>query len=96
LLEDARSELATREHDRLAAQSAEEWLLALRGRIEEVEEDTPEAYQKRRQLVKLLVSGITAGWDADGGVDVRITYRFGPPETPDMEEVFAIGVNDSP
>jgi hypothetical protein len=96
LLEDARSELAAREHDRLAAQSAEEWLLALRGRIEEVEEDTPEAYQKRRQLVKLLVSGITAGWDADGGVDVRITCRFGSPEGPDREEMFAIGVNDTP
>jgi hypothetical protein len=96
LLEDARSELAAREHDRMAAQSAEEWLLALRGRIEEVEEDTPEAYQKRRQLVKLLVSGITAGWDADGGVDVRITYRFGPPEGLDRGEVFAIGINDAP
>jgi site-specific DNA recombinase len=96
LLEDACSELAAREHDRIAAQSAEEWLLTLRGRVEEVEEDTPEAYQKRRQLVKLLVSGITAGWDADGRVDVRITYRFGPPEALDREEVFAIGINDTP
>jgi hypothetical protein len=50
----------------------------------------------RRQLVRLVVSGIAAGWDADGGVDVRITYRFGPPETQDMGEVFAVGVNDSP
>ena len=41
LLEDARSELAAKEHDRLAAQSAEEWLLARRDRVEEVEEDTP-------------------------------------------------------
>ncbi len=96
LLEDARSELAAKEHDRLAAQSAEEWLLALRDRVEEVEEDTPGAYQKRRQLTKLLVSGITAGWDADGRLDVRITYRFGPPETADSGELFAIGINDSP
>src|SRR3712207_4886586 len=64
LLEDARSELAAKEHDRLAAQSAEEWLLALRDRVEEVEEDTPGAYQKRSQLVKLLVSGVMARWDA--------------------------------
>jgi hypothetical protein len=96
LLEDARSELAAKEHDRLAVQSAEEWLLSLRGRIEEVEEDTPEAYQDRRQLVRLLVSGITAGWDADGGVDVRITYRFGPPGELDRGELFAVGINDSP
>jgi site-specific DNA recombinase len=96
LLGDARSELAAREQDRLAAQGAEEWLLALRDHVEEVEGDTPEAYQKRRQLVKLLVSGITAGWDADGRIDVRITYRFGPPEGLDREEVFATGINDSP
>jgi site-specific DNA recombinase len=96
LLEDARSELAAKEHDRLAAQSAEEWLLALRDRVEEVEEDTPEAYQKRSQLVKLLVSGVTAGWDADGRLDVRITYRFGPPEGSDRGDVFAIGINDTP
>jgi DNA invertase Pin-like site-specific DNA recombinase len=96
LLEDVRSELAAKEHDRQAAQSAQAWLLALRDRVEEVEEDTPEAYQKRRQLTKLLVSGITAGWDADGRLDVRITYRFGPPETADSGELFAIGINDSP
>ncbi len=96
LLEDARSELAAKEHDRLAAQSAEEWLLALRDRVEEVEEDTPGAYQKRSQLVKLLVSGVTARWDADGRIDVRITYRFGPPEVPGRGDVFAVGINDSP
>jgi hypothetical protein len=96
LLEDARSDLAAKEQDRQAAQSAQAWLLALRDRVEEVEEDSREAYQKRRQLVKLLVSGITAGWDAEGRVDVRITYRFGPPEVPDGGEMFAIGINDSP
>ncbi len=96
LLDDARSELAAREHDRLTAQSVEAWLLALRNRVEEVEEDTAEAYQKRRQLVKLLVSGVSAGWDAEGRVDVRITYRFGPPEVPDSRELFAVGISDSP
>jgi hypothetical protein len=96
LLEDARSELAAKEHDHLAAQGAEEWLLALRDRVEEVEEDTPGAYQKRSQLVRLLVSGLTAGWDADGRIDVRITYRFGPPEVPGRGDVFAVCINDSP
>ncbi len=96
LLEDARSELAAKEHDRLAARNARAWLLTLRDRVEEVEEDTPEAYRKRRQLVRLLVSGITAGRDADGQLDVRITYRFGPPEAQDRGEMFAVGINDAP
>jgi hypothetical protein len=71
--------------------------LTLSDRVEEIEEDTSEAYQKRRQLVKLLVSGVTAGWEADGRIDVQITYRFGPPEVPDSGEMFAIGgINDTP
>lgn len=80
----------------LAAQKVRAWLLTLGDRVEEVEEDTPEAHQKRRQLVKLLVSGVTAGWDADGRVDVRITYRFGPPEVPNRGDMVAVGINDSP
>ena len=96
LLEDARSELAAREHDRLAARNVRAWLLTLRDRVEEVEEDTPEAYRKRRHLVRLLVSGITAGRDTDGRLDVRITYRFGPPEGSDRGDMFAVGINDKP
>ena len=64
--------------------------------MEEVEGDSPEAYQKRRELVKLLVAGITAGKHDDGSPDVRITYRFGPPEPYPEEGVFANGVENGP
>jgi hypothetical protein len=64
--------------------------------VEEVEGDSPEAYQKRRELVKLLVAGITAGKHDDGSPDVRITYRFGPPEPYPEEDMFASGVEDGP
>ena len=57
--------------------------MALRERIAEVEEDTEEAYRARRQLVKLLVQSITVGKKhEDGGIEARITYRFGPPSPP--------------
>jgi hypothetical protein len=46
----------------------------------EVEEDTEEAFRAGRQLVKLLVQSVTVGKKhEDGGTEVRITYRFGPP-----------------
>jgi hypothetical protein len=61
-----------------------------------VGKDYPGSLPETRQLVKLLVSGIAAGRDADGQLDVRITYRFGPPEAADMGKVFAVGVNDTP
>ena len=60
--------------------------MALREHIAEVEEDTEEAYRARRHLVKLLVQSITIGKKhEDGGIEVRITYRFGPPSPPPAE-----------
>ncbi len=59
--------------------------MALRERIAEVEEDTEEAFRARRQLVKLLVQSITVGKRHEDGVEVRITYRFGPPSPPPAE-----------
>ena len=60
--------------------------MALRERIAEFEEDTEEALRTRRQLVKLLVQSITVGKKhEDGGIEVRITYRFGPPSPPPAE-----------
>jgi hypothetical protein len=49
-----------------------------------------------RELVKLLVAGITVGKGEDGRPDVRITYRFGPPEPSDEEAAFVTGVKDAP
>src|SRR5215207_10547150 len=60
------------------------------------ETDSPEAYQKRRELVMLLVAGIMAGKHDDGSPDVRITYRFGPPEPYPEEDVFASGIEKAP
>ena len=46
----------------------------------EVEEDTPEGFEKRKQLVGLLVESISLGKNQEGGrAEVQITYRFGPP-----------------
>jgi hypothetical protein len=50
----------------------------------EIEEDTPEAFGKRKQLVGLLVESISLGKrQKDGRAETQITYRFGPP--PDSE-----------
>ena len=45
------------------------------------EDDTPESFIKRQQLVRLLVGGITLGRDEDGETTVEVTYRFGPPKS---------------
>jgi site-specific DNA recombinase len=81
LLESVEADLSQeREHKELA-ETTHAWLLTLRQRVAEVEQDTEEAYLARRQLVKLLVARITAGRrDEDDGTEVRITYRFDPPE----------------
>jgi hypothetical protein len=82
---------AQREHARVA-ETAQEWLITLRDRVEEIEEDSPEAYAKRRELVKLLVERIVVGRDENGDTSVRITYRFGPPEPPREMGEFVSGV----
>jgi hypothetical protein len=67
-------------------EAAHAWLVALRERIAEVDENTEEAFRARRQLVKLLVQSITIGKKhEDGGIEVRITYRFGPPSSSPAE-----------
>ena len=52
--------------------------------LAEVEENTPEGFEKRKQLVGLLVESIYLGKSQQGGrVEVQITYRFGTPLAPD-------------
>jgi site-specific DNA recombinase len=80
LLESVEAELATANERTQLAASTEAWLTSLRERIAEVEEDTPEGFLKRQQLVKLLVDRIMAGRNPEGEVMVEITYRFGPPD----------------
>ena len=45
------------------------------------EGDTEETFRDRRRLVRLLVAEVAAGEKReDGTSEVRITYRFDPPE----------------
>ncbi len=82
LIESVDADLAQKRERKELAQTTHAWLLTLRERIAEVEENTEEAFAKRRQLVKLLVARITLGRDQDGRPRARITYRFGPPSPP--------------
>jgi hypothetical protein len=81
MLEATEAELAEKSERAEVTEGIEAWLQALRERLTEVEEETEEAYLVRRQLVRLLVAGITVGRSEDGHADVRVTNRFGePPE----------------
>ena len=74
------AELSQKREQTELADTTEAWLYTLRERLEEVEEDTPEAFQARRRLVKLLVKSVSAGKrPGDGRTEIQITYRFGPP-----------------
>jgi hypothetical protein len=80
------AELSQKRAHQELTEAAHVWLLTLQERIAEVEEDTEEAFRARRQLVKLLVQSITVGKKhEDGSIEVRITYRFGPPFSPPAE-----------
>src|SRR5215207_2858159 len=96
LLQSVEADLAQKHEQAQLAESAEAWLVALKERVSEIEEDTKEAFEKRRQLVKLLVAGITVG-KKDGRPDVRITYRFGPPSDGDLgeEDAVVVGIKNS-
>jgi site-specific DNA recombinase len=94
LIESVESKLSTVEESKLAAMTAEAWLMTLRESLSEVERDTEEAYLHRRELVKMLVEKITADRDEDGRTKVDITYRFGPPEAP-LEVGILVGVQNS-
>lgn len=56
-------------------------MLSLRKNLVEVEQDTDEAFRKRRERVKLLIEKISAGRGEDGRLRVDISYRFSPPES---------------
>ena len=90
LLGSAEAELSHRRERMELTETTRAWLAALRRRVVEVEEDTEDAFRIRRQLVRLLVAGITARRrHEDGSTEVRVTYRFGP--TPDAEDYSSMG-----
>ena len=89
LLESVKADLSQKYERKELAETTHTWLVTLRQRLAEIEEDTEEAFHARRQLVRLLVAEIAAGKRTeDGSTEVRITYRFGPPggEGEDEEE----------
>jgi site-specific DNA recombinase len=79
LIESVDADLSHRREHTELARTTHAWLVTLRERIAEVEEDTAEAYKKRKQLVRLLVQGVALENDESRQTKVRITYRFDPP-----------------
>jgi hypothetical protein len=80
------ADVARAEEDRELAASTEAWIMILRESLQEVEADTQEAFDKRRELVRLLVNRIVVSQTEEGRPKVDITYRFGPPATENLEE----------
>ncbi len=91
LIGSVETDLATKHENRMVAARTEVWLMGLRKNLAEVGQDTEEAFEKRRELVKLLVQKIAPSRDEDGRTRVDIKYRFGPPTTPVGEEYSADG-----
>jgi hypothetical protein len=86
-IEATKTDLSQRRERVQVADTTVAWLNLLRERAEEIEEDTPEAFVKRQQLVRLLVERIALNRGEGRKTTVVITYRFGPPE--DRAEVEA-------
>jgi len=78
LVDAAEVDLSQVQENVLAAKTTEAWLMTLRERTAELDEDTVEAFDKRRALTMLLVDRIDLGRSESGNVRARITYRFGP------------------
>src|SRR5215216_4842046 len=87
LLASIEVELSERRERTALTDTTHAWLLSLRQRLDEVEDDTPEGFEKRKQLVGLLVESISLGksQQQEGRAEVQITYRFGPPPASDTE-----------
>src|SRR5215203_4929684 len=87
LLASIEVELSERRERTALTDTTHAWLLSLRRRLKEVEDDTPEGFEKRKQLVGLLVESISLGKSQQqaGRAEVQITYRFGPPPASDTE-----------
>ena len=80
LISSVEADLARKHENKMVAETTEVWLLTLRKNLAEVERDTEDAFEKRRELTKLLVEKITVGRNEDGRARVDLTYRFGPRE----------------
>jgi site-specific DNA recombinase len=95
LVEAAEADLSQRREQAELADTTYAWLTALRDRVEEIEADTPDAFLKRQQLVRLLVDRITVVRGESGETTVEITYRFGPPDDLGEEDSFVGNLQNS-
>ena len=86
LIASAEADLAAKDKEALVARSTEARLLTLHESLTEVEQDTEEAFEARRELAKLLVERISVGRAQDYRPRVGITYRIGPPGNPARRE----------
>jgi hypothetical protein len=94
LIASVESDLAQKHENKMVAESTEAWLITLRKNLAQVERDTEEAFENRRELVRLLVDKIAVGRNEEGRPKVEITYRFGPPEAP-LRPKSAVGGRNS-
>lgn len=85
LIESSEADLSQRREQAGLADTTYAWLTVLRERVDEIEGDTPEAFTKRQQLVRLLVERIIVGRDHNEDTTVETTYRFGPPDEPAVD-----------
>src|SRR5215207_3248041 len=73
LISAVEADLAHEVETQQVAASTEAWLMTLRDRLEEIEEDTEGAWQQRREIVTLLVERITVGRDDEGRTTASVT-----------------------
>ena len=93
LIEATEADLSQRRERTELADTTHAWLATLRERVTEIDEDTQAAFEMRQHLVRLLVKGVTLQKAAK--TEVRITYRFDPPDEADQEDSVVGGVRNS-
>jgi site-specific DNA recombinase len=94
LLASVEAELSQKQERTALTDTTHAWLISLRRRLSEIEEDTVAAFRERKQLVGLLVQSVTLGKrQEDGRAEVQITYRFGPPPTSNKESDYDLSMS---
>ena len=91
LVESVEADIAHKQQDYIATQNAALWLASLRDGLDALEEDTEEAFLKRRELVKLLVERITVNRAENKQTMINILYKFRPPEPRAAAQLHAVG-----
>lgn len=78
LHESAEAKLSEQREEKERLEGTASWLASLSERLLEIEEETEEAFAKRREIVNLLVERVMVGGRSpDGEISLNISYRFG-------------------